>query len=133
MSTDSLLTQAIFHHDWPDLVRKVRGLRVFASKGPGKIHAKFLIVDDNWSIVSSYNLDPLSQNTNSEIAVKLDSPAFNARLSGEIKSYIGEHAVEYSVDENGAVHGAQDFLPGAPEIKRVEQLFPVASQLRDHI
>lgn len=132
ISTDSLLTQAIFNAEWPDVLGKMKTARVFAAKGPGKLHAKFAVIDDRTTFVGSYNLDYISQNVNSEIAVRVDSATLNAKVSAEIERFLGENAVEYTIKDS-VRRGAEEIWPDAPIFKRLRQLYPVARTLRDRI
>jgi len=50
------------------------------------IHAKSLVVDDRVSFVGSYNLDPRSENLNTEIGLIIDDGAFARELGGVIEA-----------------------------------------------
>lgn len=45
------------------------------------LHAKVLLVDDNWAMVGSANLDQRSFHRNYELNVVVDDPGFGARVS----------------------------------------------------
>ncbi len=67
MSTDSTVTQAYFLEDWAYILARVPTARFFVATGTNKFHGKMAIIDDQVSIVSSYNADWLSAYVNSEI------------------------------------------------------------------
>lgn len=57
--------------------------------GPGPflcLHAKSLVVDDRLSFVGSYNLDPRSENLNTEVGLIVEDEAFARALRAEIEA-----------------------------------------------
>jgi len=48
------------------------------------LHAKSLVVDDRVAFVGSYNLDPRSENLNTEVGLLVEDPAFARQLHEEI-------------------------------------------------
>jgi len=48
------------------------------------LHAKSLVVDDRLAFVGSYNLDPRSENLNTEVGLLVEDPAFARALREEI-------------------------------------------------
>jgi putative cardiolipin synthase len=52
-----------------------------AQKTEGTIHAKYAVFDRRYSLVGSYNLDPRSENLNSETAVVFESDILSAELA----------------------------------------------------
>jgi phosphatidylserine/phosphatidylglycerophosphate/cardiolipin synthase-like enzyme len=75
-STDSAVTQAFFLQDWPRILATVPNLRIFVATGERKLHAKVATADDQVSLVSSYNLDLLSTEINSEVGALIWSKDF---------------------------------------------------------
>lgn len=102
-SADLLLVQGFFLQDWRAILQKLPGVRVFASK-QRPLHAKVMIVDDRVTMIGTYNLDPLSESVNSEVAVLVEDRDFAARVREDIADDI-EHSYEYWVkrDEQGRV------------------------------
>lgn len=49
------------------------------------LHAKSLVVDDRIAFVGSYNLDPRSENLNTEVGLLIEDDAFAQTLRGEIE------------------------------------------------
>ncbi|MCW5548922.1 MAG: hypothetical protein KIT44_08150 [Opitutaceae bacterium] len=59
------------------------------AKAPGPIlciHAKSLVVDDRLAFVGSYNLDPRSENLNTEIGLVIEDEAYARELREEIEA-----------------------------------------------
>ncbi|BAU47944.1 phospholipase [Sulfurifustis variabilis] len=80
ISSDNALSQAFFLEQWPELLARVPGLRIFVAGRPRNIHSKVAVFDDEVALVGTYNLDPVSMAVNSEIMAAVWSRAF-ARLA----------------------------------------------------
>lgn len=72
-------------HQLPQVV--AWGCRVYLSPAPFD-HSKLLLVDDNWSLIGSGNLDPRSLRLNFEYNVECYSPDVNARLGAILDAKI---------------------------------------------
>ncbi len=131
LSTDSLPTQAVFQREWPSLLREIPTLRIFASKGPAKLHAKSMVIDDDVAVVGSYNLDSLSDRINSELFVAVESKPLAREISTHIKRQIRDNTVEYRLVEGRAVGAEQ--LDAAKEIRRIRWLEDAAQIFRDKL
>ncbi len=128
-STDSAVTQAFFLEDWPKLLATIPNLKIFVATGERKLHAKVAVIDDTVSLVSTYNLDYISQHVNSEVAAVVWSEKFAADSTSAI---LRDHAdprngvVEYRIlrDARGQpcrsdgqpVLDARGELVGQPEV-----------------
>lgn len=75
-STDSAVTQAFFLEDWPKILATTPNMRLFVATGERKLHAKVGVIDDQASLVSTYNLDLLSSEVNSEVGALVWSEDF---------------------------------------------------------
>lgn len=64
-STDGLLPQVAYLHYRHHLVQM--GIELYEYKGPGTLHSKSVLVDGKIAMVGSYNIDPRSQNLNTEV------------------------------------------------------------------
>ena len=53
------------------------------------LHAKTMVVDGRHAFIGTYNLDPRSQNLNTEIGVIVDSPAFAGKVRDAILTDMG--------------------------------------------
>ncbi|NLM16132.1 MAG: phosphatidylserine/phosphatidylglycerophosphate/cardiolipin synthase family protein [Candidatus Riflebacteria bacterium] len=102
-STDNPITQAMFVHDWKDIFRQTENFRIYAAKEQ-KLHAKNWLFDRKISLIGSYNLDPMSEDINSEIAAAVNSIEFAKQLRKALLEYISEAAeYHYIEDEQGNV------------------------------
>lgn len=80
-SSDSAITQAFFLKDWPQHLATIPNLHIFVSSGDRKLHAKTAVVDDAVTLVGTFNLDFISQKTNSEVATLTWSPELAAQIT----------------------------------------------------
>lgn len=89
-SYDHLVTQATFLREWKGLLKELPTCRLFAYNGPAMIHAKVFTFDDRVAVVGSYNMDPLSEQINSEAVCVVQSPDFarrnRLRVEADLKS-----------------------------------------------
>ncbi len=124
-STDSLLTQAMFVQEWKQIMKAVPTMKIFAFKGPGKLHAKVFVIDRKITGIGTYNMDPMSEKINSEEIAIVKSAAFGQqnylRIKGDTKN-----SVEYKIkiDVNGdpqQVVGPSDHVQDAA-LKAVERV-----------
>lgn len=75
-STDSAVTQAFFLEDWPKILATTPNMKLFVATGDRKLHAKVGVIDEEASLVSTYNLDLLSSEVNSEVGALVWSKEF---------------------------------------------------------
>jgi cardiolipin synthase C len=80
ISSDNALSQAFFLEQWPELLARVPGLRIFVTGGRRTLHSKLMVFDDEVALVGTYNLDPMSMAINSEIMVATWSHRFARRV-----------------------------------------------------
>ncbi len=120
VSTDSVFTQAFFLREWWELLRDIPGLRLFMFTGRRKIHAKTLVFDDTVTCVGSYNLDPMSEELNSEVVAFVRSPEVSTRLRLRIEADLSEATeCKIKVHADGSIEklvGPGDFLRGVSGI-----------------
>mgnify|MGYP001551562953 CR=1 FL=1 len=103
-STDSMLTQAFFLKDWKMMMADMPTLQIHCFQGGTQLHAKVFTFDDEVAVIGTYNMDPLSEQVNSEVCVAVKSPSFARRNRLRIEADMA-HSIEYKIeiDENGAV------------------------------
>lgn len=65
----------------------LRGADVREFKGPDTLHAKTLVIDGRTVVVGSYNLDPRSQNLNTEVMCAVDDES----VAQQVRASIDEH------------------------------------------
>jgi len=105
-STDSAVTQAFFLEDWPKILATTPNMKLFVATGERKLHAKVGVIDDEASLVSTYNLDLLSSEVNSEVGAVIWSKDFaDDTYSGFVNDFTDPRngVQEYTIkrDENG--------------------------------
>ncbi len=103
LSTDSTATQAFFLEEWANALAAVPNLRILVATGERKLHAKTAVIDREVTIVSTYNMDFLSAQVNSEIASFSHSPELAARTLKTYEADVTDPAngfVEYTIARN---------------------------------
>lgn len=81
MSTDSTATQVFFTDEWAKVMKELPNMRTFVFPGPQPLHAKVFVFDREVTVIGSYNMDPLSQQINSEIVGVIKSKNFALRTA----------------------------------------------------
>lgn len=95
-SADGVLAQAGYLKYRRRVARA--GIEVWEYEGPDSLHAKSLVIDDQLALIGSYNVDPRSENLNSEVMCVAEDPDKAAELWNSIQDHI-ENA--WRVDEHG--------------------------------
>lgn len=122
VSSDNLLSQAAFVVQWPEILAAVPTMRLFVGGTPRTLHAKMAVLDERLSLVGTYNLDPLSMATNSEVVIGLWSPALAETLAQRGRQLVASGppvAYEYRlrrIGEHGQVEvvfGPEDHCPSS--------------------
>lgn len=81
ISSDNALSQAFFMEQWPEMLARVPGMRIFVTGRSRTVHTKLAVFDDQVTLIGTYNLDPVSMEINSEIMAAVWSPAFVKRAA----------------------------------------------------
>lgn len=68
--------------------------QIYRYQGDGSIHAKSYIIDDNISIIGSFNLDPRSAFLSTENIVIIHSEEFNTGLSNNIMNIMENSSID---------------------------------------
>ena len=63
------------------------GIDIYEYEGGTSYHGKTIVIDDNISIIGSYNLDLRSTYVDTELMLVIKSVGFTAQLCGELKQY----------------------------------------------
>jgi len=119
-STDSLLPQAFLMNDITRLLQKMPTCRfLVAPTEKERLHSKVFVFDRQITVVGSYNMDPLSEQVNSEIVAAVNNKQFGTMVALRIWKDIEGRVVEYKnkVDERGNVvpaYGPENHL--SPEV-----------------
>lgn len=82
---------AVYYHSRSDYIDENIDLWEFQAKN--QLHAKMFTFDDRYSIIGSFNLDERSAHIDTESALVIDSPTFNA----QVNEYIDEVFVKNSL------------------------------------
>ena len=77
------------------------GIDVREFKGPDSLHAKTAVIDSRIVMIGSYNLDPRSQNLNSEVMCVAENEELAAEILDAIEIHVGN---AWTVRGNGRVH-----------------------------
>ena len=107
-SNDGLLTHVAYMKYRRRLVRAGVDLREY--KGPDCLHAKSAVIDGRVVLVGSYNIDPRSENLNTEVM----SVADDAEVARTLLRSIGQHA-----DNAWKIEPRRDRLSRLPRSLRV--------------
>lgn len=95
--TDMALTQSMFLLDWMKLKRDAPNVRIYAMKGPNRLHAKVFVFDRRISVIGTYNLDPMSEQINSEVVACVSDEFFAESTAGAIEEDIKAKGLEYTI------------------------------------
>lgn len=122
-SSDNPPSQALFIDTWPELMARLPTLRLFVRKERPTLHAKRFVIDDELTLIGTYNLDPLSARLNSEVVLGVWSKGFAAENRREIEGRIGDGAsVEYRIERDAAGRAVRH-PAGHPRAGRVVVIF----------
>jgi len=89
------------------------GVDVREYKGPHMLHAKSAVIDGRIALIGSYNLDPRSQNLNTEIMCMVE----DEQIAGELRDSIQLH-----IDNSWTIYadGSRDGAPGDPRVSHAK-------------
>lgn len=105
-STSNILVQAYFIRDWKEWMRRVPSLEIYMATARHKIHSKVFVIDDQVTLIGSYNIDPMSQSLNSEVVTLIDDAGFAAAARESVlRTLPGAVRCEIRVEPDGAVTG----------------------------
>ena len=99
ISTDSFMTINHFWLDWKNILKDIPNSEIYGYLGPHKMHSKVWVIDGEYSIVGSYNMDNLSEAHNSEFSVVVKSPDFAKTLVKTIERDI-DNAIKFDRENN---------------------------------
>ena len=97
-STDAIFPQAFFMNDWMQLMKDCPTLRLMVAKDASqRLHSKCFVFDGQYSVVGTYNLDPLSDNVNSEVVALVEGTDFGTMLRNRIYTDFAP-CLEYKIE-----------------------------------
>ncbi|HEY9070114.1 MAG TPA: phosphatidylserine/phosphatidylglycerophosphate/cardiolipin synthase family protein [Candidatus Ozemobacteraceae bacterium] len=104
MSSDSLLTQAMFLGDWRQILKKMPNAQIYAYKLQNKLHSKVFVFDRSVAVVGTYNMDYVSEQINSEEVAVIKSKPFATQVAKRIEEDMrNSHQYQIEVQADGSV------------------------------
>ena len=103
------------------------------------LHAKFLLIDDDISIIGSANLDPRSLRLNTEMALIIRSNDLNSKLRGLIElDFSKRNAWHLEQQPDGSIHWVSDKesldkQPSSSTFQRLEDWFLSVLPIEDQM
>ena len=96
-STDAIFPQAFFMGDWVKLIKEAPSTHLYVAPTPNeRLHSKTMVIDSQLTIVGSYNMDPLSEQMNSEVVGAIWSTDFGTMTRNRIQTDMGK-VIEYTI------------------------------------
>lgn len=97
-STDSLFPQAFLMNDWKRMLAEMPTLRLVVAPGAlQRLHSKTFIADRRVVMIGSYNMDPLSKNSNAEAVAVVNDKGFAAKVIKQTQKDIALGIIEYKI------------------------------------
>lgn len=113
-ATDGVFPQAAYLNDRAEIARM--GIELYEYYADDSFHSKSMVIDDEISIVGSFNLDPRSERLNTEtLAVVHDlnvAKILKRSMDNSLES-------SYQIDEDGHPIGFSEKLPGISKKKKI--------------
>ena len=81
-STDHASVHAGFANERRWMLRA--GITIYEFRGPNRLHAKSMVIDQRITMVGSYNFDQLSEKRNSEVAIIVTDCNFANQVASSI-------------------------------------------------
>ncbi|KAF1083303.1 MAG: hypothetical protein GQF41_0081 [Candidatus Rifleibacterium amylolyticum] len=104
MSSDSLLTQAMFIGDWRGILKDMPNVRIFGYKLNTKLHSKVFVFDRKIAVIGTYNMDYVSEQINSEVIAAIKSNSFATQVALRIMADIKfSHEYKIKVERDGSI------------------------------
>lgn len=135
-STDSLFPQAFLMDDWQRILKGMPTARIFVAPSENeRLHAKVFVFDGLISIVGTYNMDPLSENINSEVVGAIYDKPFAEMLRQRIFRLMKKNIIEYriEVDQNGKIiksygpadHVSEEVIKKMNRLRKLQWIRPL--------
>ncbi|HNW33468.1 MAG TPA: phosphatidylserine/phosphatidylglycerophosphate/cardiolipin synthase family protein [Candidatus Ozemobacteraceae bacterium] len=104
MSSDSLLTQAMFLGDWREILKKMPTAEIYAYKLQNKLHSKVFVFDRTIAVIGTYNMDYVSEQINSEEVAVVKSKPFATQVANRIAEDMrNSHQYQIEVQADGSI------------------------------
>lgn len=115
-STDSLFPQAFLMNDWKRILKDMPGSRILVAPSQNeRLHSKTFVFDSLITVIGSYNMDPLSEDINSEVVAAVLDKSFATRVRLRILGPDIKKVIEYKIqlDAEGRIikaYGPEDHV-----------------------
>jgi len=115
-STDSLFPQAFLMNDWKRILKDMPGSRIMVAPSQNeRLHSKTFVFDSLITVIGSYNMDPLSEDINSEVVAAVLDKSFATRVRLRILGPDMKKVIEYKIqlDSEGRIikaYGPEDHV-----------------------
>lgn len=115
-STDSLFPQAFLMNDWKRILKTMPGSRIMVAPSQNeRLHSKTFVFDSLITVIGSYNMDPLSEDINSEVVAAVLDKSFATRVRLRILEQDMKKVIEYRIelDKDGRIikaYGPEDHV-----------------------
>lgn len=104
MSDDGIASQVFFSEEWTGILKDLKTCRLFVYPGPRPLHSKVFVIDREITVVGTYNMDPLSEQINSEVVSVIKGKSFALRTALRIlEDEKGSIEYKIEVDRDGSV------------------------------
>lgn len=87
-SNDVMLAHAGYESQRP--MMQSLGFELYEFRGPRTLHSKSFLVDDQISVVGSFNLDPRSENRDTQVAILVNNHRFAMALKASIEQDLAQ-------------------------------------------
>ncbi len=104
-TSDNMTSQALFLEKWPALLAAAPCMRLFVANDTATLHAKVASFDGQVGVIGTYNLEPMSMFTSSEVVAAVWSREFADALMRRTRELIemGPPVVyEYRIERDAA-------------------------------
>jgi len=104
MSDDGIAAPVFFSTEWAGILKDLPNCRLFVFPGPRPLHAKVFVFDREITVVGTYNMDPLSEQINSEVVAVIKGKTFALRTALRIlEDEKGSLEYKIEVQKDGTV------------------------------
>jgi putative cardiolipin synthase len=113
-STDGLFPAAGYLNQRRKIARM--GIELYEYNSDDSFHSKSFVIDNEIAIIGSFNLDPRSENLNTETLAIIEDDRVAARLTDSMNSTLDS---AYKIDNRGRPVGFSKRLPGVSLKKKI--------------
>lgn len=120
---DCFLIQSVFLKDWKELLKSMPNMEIWALTGQRFLHAKVFVFDRTITTISTYNMDYMSEQINSEVLALILSNPFSVLVAERILKVDIAESKQYQIEvlHDGTIkeiYGPMDTIKD----KKIQQL-----------